>query len=725
MNGRTVSIGEALKNVKTNERATWNRSASSAARSERPLDASNRIFDGFARITPTYDGPRLKRGAPIFATGSGFARDIEKALTIRGGNIVSLDERIDHPAFSVKAGALRSVIFQRLTPFAILQEFQQAFGEAEGWNERSLLIEEGGEVLDLNYWDVGGLDRSLAATLARRKLTAELVRKVAEAEVVIVTLGLTESWLHKPSGFHANRVPTPTLVARRDEFELHLVSYEETLACLEGVRDLIARHRTTPFQMVVTVSPIPLAKTFTADDLIVANMNSKSLLRAAAAEFSTRAPATHYFPSYEMVLFSDQQIAWRPDRTHVDPPLVDHLVNAFVETYYEPGELPAKAIATLPAVALPPTAETTGRSLADVNLAMVRALGSVSDLLDSALVAGPQLATRAGALGSAPVAKRLPAVVPVSTVPAIRSREFGSSVAEIVTSKSDWLATHLLCPVCAASHFSPGGLTCLNCGTDTPLVSGVPNFITDTLAIDCRVVETDNVSAHAYSPNVLKILEKVVQNGGMALDCGAGSRTHLSEHLVQTDIAAYSNIDALAVNQALPFKDNSFDAVISLDVLEHVTDPFASARELARVLKPGGILFIDLPFLQPEHGYPHHYFNATRMGLRQLFDGILHPEVHGVPNSGHPSTVMMTMVRVYRAGLAKTLRGEFDELSVAHLVTSDFKAFRDGPFGTISDEILWKMPSTTQAVFSKAGERLLDLDPRSLPSFLNRPTFEG
>lgn len=339
MNGRTLSIGEALQNAKVNSLAAWNHSKSSSERSERPSDAANRIFDGFARVQPTYDGPRLKRESAVFAMGSCFAREIEKALSRRGCNVISVDDRILRPEFDVSPGALRSGFFHRFTPFAMYQEFQQAFGEAEGWTDKTLLLEQGAEFVDMNYWDAGGADTSLLATLIRRKVAAELVRTAVNADVVILTLGLVESWFHKPSGFHANKVPAQTLIRRKDEFDLHIVSYEETLACLEGIRSLIARHRTTPFQLVVTVSPVPLAKTFTADDLIVANMNSKSTLRAAAADFCARTPEANYFPSYEMVTYSDVHMAWRPDRTHVEPPMVKHIVKTFVDAYYEPGSL--------------------------------------------------------------------------------------------------------------------------------------------------------------------------------------------------------------------------------------------------------------------------------------------------------------------------------------------------------------------------------------------------
>jgi SAM-dependent methyltransferase len=70
----------------------------------------------------------------------------------------------------------------------------------------------------------------------------------------------------------------------------------------------------------------------------------------------------------------------------------------------------------------------------------------------------------------------------------------------------------------------------------------------------------------------------------------------------------------------LPFRDGSVDGVLCTETLEHVTDPGDLLIEAARVLAPGGRLFLTAPLSFKEHQQPHDYFRYTQYGLRLLLE---------------------------------------------------------------------------------------------------------
>lgn len=70
----------------------------------------------------------------------------------------------------------------------------------------------------------------------------------------------------------------------------------------------------------------------------------------------------------------------------------------------------------------------------------------------------------------------------------------------------------------------------------------------------------------------------------------------------------------------LPLLEASFDAVVCLEVLEHVRYPRAALDEFSRVLKPGGMLVFSMPFLYPIHDAPYDFQRLTEYGLRRDLD---------------------------------------------------------------------------------------------------------
>jgi SAM-dependent methyltransferase len=76
--------------------------------------------------------------------------------------------------------------------------------------------------------------------------------------------------------------------------------------------------------------------------------------------------------------------------------------------------------------------------------------------------------------------------------------------------------------------------------------------------------------------------------------------------------------DVLGDAQCLPFANGCADIVFSTQVIEHVPDPQRMLGEMARVLKPGGVLILTGPFYWPLHEEPHDYLRFTKHGFRAL-----------------------------------------------------------------------------------------------------------
>lgn len=327
----------ALANLKKNAESKWTRGGASDVRSSAPRDAANRVFDSYADVRPSYSGPLHDRDAAVFAMGSCFAREIEHALRRRGGNVISLDDSFRVPAFEGPSGHSTG-FFHRYTPTSMAQEFRRAFGLLDNWNpERSLIHVAGERYLDMNFPDVGA-PATLGAIVERRAISSALVRKVVDAEIVILTLGLTEGWIEVDTGLAINAIPGVALMADRDAYALEQIGFTQSIAALTDIVEIIrAHHHSGQFRLFVTVSPVPLTSTFTDDDIIIANMRSKSTLRAAAAAFVDMCTEAEYFPSYELVNYSRTDLAWRPDRVHVNPLMVRHIMTRFIDSVYRPG----------------------------------------------------------------------------------------------------------------------------------------------------------------------------------------------------------------------------------------------------------------------------------------------------------------------------------------------------------------------------------------------------
>jgi len=132
---------------------------------------------------------------------------------------------------------------------------------------------------------------------------------------------------------------------------------------------------------------------------------------------------------------------------------------------------------------------------------------------------------------------------------------------------------------------------------------------------------------------------------GRVLDLGAGAR-RLAPGVVSADLDRASRPTVVCDAMALPFSAVAFDLVVSTALLEHCPDPHAVVREMHRVLRAGGEVYAEIPFLQGFHPDPADYQRYTVLGIERLFSGF---ETTRVGVCVGPSSALAWMLGKYAA----------------------------------------------------------------------------
>lgn len=119
------------------------------------------------------------------------------------------------------------------------------------------------------------------------------------------------------------------------------------------------------------------------------------------------------------------------------------------------------------------------------------------------------------------------------------------------------------------------------------------------------------------------------------LDIGAKYSPYKSSLPCRTymtlDIDPATRPDILSDVHEVEWESNYFDAILATEVLEHLYDPQRAINQFWRLLKPGGICIISVPFIYHYHPDPYDYFRYTKDGLLHLLSSFSHVEIipHG------------------------------------------------------------------------------------------------
>lgn len=164
-----------------------------------------------------------------------------------------------------------------------------------------------------------------------KRLDDAMRTDILAADVVVITLGLTEVFSLE------GRVICACPGYAGGGGQEYRFGQSSTAYNLENmIRSVELLHDHNPkAELVLTVSPVPMFATFRDMDQAVANMASKSILRAVADEVCRRFDHVHYFHSYEMATLSPSDDVYKADGRHVKPTFVDRIMTEFEKEFVE------------------------------------------------------------------------------------------------------------------------------------------------------------------------------------------------------------------------------------------------------------------------------------------------------------------------------------------------------------------------------------------------------
>jgi SAM-dependent methyltransferase len=127
---------------------------------------------------------------------------------------------------------------------------------------------------------------------------------------------------------------------------------------------------------------------------------------------------------------------------------------------------------------------------------------------------------------------------------------------------------------------------------------------------------------HNDSRTVKSALNRIIKElpkDYVGLNIGAG-KTKFGPNVKNLEIEPGEGIDYTGSVEDIPCESNIYDLVIAQEVLEHVKSPERAMEEIKRVLKSGGIAYIQLPFIIGYHPCPNDYWRFTDEGIVHLVE---------------------------------------------------------------------------------------------------------
>ncbi|HTT99127.1 MAG TPA: GSCFA domain-containing protein [Rhizomicrobium sp.] len=274
----------------------------------------------------------------FFAIGSCFAVEIRQALRARGrkvypdypaiafdpatqmpGKLPERDNINHYDTFTIAQEIARALDRRRWQREDFWQVGRFRFSQAKGW-PLAFQDPHRRHIFSTSLEGVADLSDKVSATIDDG---------LSQSDIVILTLGLTEAWRIKASGLYAALGPENERDEILSRLEFRATGYRENYDNVQATIERIWAAYPDK-TIVLSVSPVALTRTWAGEDVVRANLQSKSTLRAVAGQIARDYSQIVYWPSYEYAMTGD---VFREDGMHVRSEVVDRIVAAFLDIH--------------------------------------------------------------------------------------------------------------------------------------------------------------------------------------------------------------------------------------------------------------------------------------------------------------------------------------------------------------------------------------------------------
>ncbi|WP_417725745.1 GSCFA domain-containing protein [Salipiger sp.] len=297
-----------------------------------PAVGKRSLFD----ISDLWKAPfAIDRRSRIATFGSCFAQHFSRALVARGFTWLDAEPAPEglsaEHAKAYNYGVFTARTANIYTTSLLRQWTEWALGHAE--DPKIFWEDEAGRIYDpfRPVIEPGGFASPEEMFAARARCIEAFRTAIMESDIFVFTLGLTESWFDAEGGWEYPMCPGTA--AGSFDAEKHVFRNQDyefvRKNLMQAIRMMRAARKGGP-RFLLTVSPVPLTATNSGNHVLVATMESKSILRAVAGNVAGALTNVSYFPSYEIINSPAYRGSFfEPNMRSVNPHGVDHVMKTF------------------------------------------------------------------------------------------------------------------------------------------------------------------------------------------------------------------------------------------------------------------------------------------------------------------------------------------------------------------------------------------------------------